>query len=60
MEIGHTDLRVKQNVHSKVKQEEAVPRLKDRFRFRLILLSQQEARRYRRWVARLARISDEN
>jgi hypothetical protein len=44
----------------KVKKEEAEHRLKGRSRFRLILLSQQEAERYRRWAARLARIAGEN
>jgi len=48
------------NVHSEVKNTQGGPWVKGKSKFRLILLSQQEAERYRRWVARLARISGDN
>jgi hypothetical protein len=53
------------NIHSNLtgKEVDAGSRLRDRGskgkpKFRLILLSQQEAARYRRWLARLARLSN--
>ena len=48
------------DVYSKVNKTEVDPWLKGKFKFRLILLRQQEAERYRRWLARLAPISGEH
>jgi hypothetical protein len=53
------------NIHSKITETRIDPwsRLgergaKGKSKFRLILLSQQEAARYRRWLSRLARLSN--
>ena len=61
MEIDRAEIDwLVKNADPKVKQAEEEPRLKGKPKFRLILLSQQETERYRRWLARFARISGQN